>query len=200
MIIPDGIDFLDYVGLIAQQESQELHWASRWADDLADELERGPSITGHKLPWSKTQNVFRIRPGELTIWAGLNGHRKSMMTGQVALWAAREAPVCIASMEMPPVKTLARMARQAATCMPAVEFGRQLASQMENRICIYNQLDTVEAERILGMVMYAANELGCKQVFIDSLTKCGLAEDDRKAEKKFIDRLQWAAQTFAIMF
>jgi twinkle protein len=61
-------------------------------------------------------------------------------------------------------------------------------------IYIYDQLDTVEAVKILGMVHYAANELKCKHIVIDSLMKCGINGDDYNAQKKFVDRLCWAAK------
>jgi twinkle protein len=194
MIIPTNIDFEQYLADVSILEAQEIHWANHWTDDLADLVKNGHRITGHKLPWAKTHECFRLRSGELTIWAGVNGHRKSMLVGQVMTWIARHSKVCIASLEMKPRETLLRMCQQAAGCFPGVDFAREFSEWGENRICIYDQLDTVEAVRILGMVRYAAMELGCKHVVIDSLTKCGLAEEDYAAEKKFLDRLQWTAK------
>jgi twinkle protein len=196
--IPENIDFKKYLADISVLEQLDMHWSDHWADSLANRIANGKKITGERLPWDKTQHLFRLRPGELTIWAGTNGHRKSMLVGQVMAWLAQRSRVCIASLEMRPEETLLRMCRQVAGCYPAKEFARKFAEWGRERICIYDQLDTVEAIKILGMVHYAAKELECKHVVIDSLTKCGLDEEDYRAEKKFIDRLQWAAKHYRI--
>lgn len=62
----------------------------------------------------------------------------------------------------------------------------------------YDQLDTVPAERVLGVVFYMATELGIKHIMIDSLTKCGLPSGDRDAEKRFIDTLSATAKALQI--
>jgi len=198
MIIPSGIDFKDYLEMQGLLEGQEVHWGNHWADALVDRINNGIEVFGDKLPWSKTHNTFRLRPGELTIWAGINGHRKSMIVGQVMLSLAKTMRVCIASLEMSPESTLARMCQQAAGCYPSGEYARSFAYWSEERVCIYDQLDTVEATRILGVVHYAAKELNCSHIVIDSLMKCGLNEEDYAAEKKFVDRLQWAAKNYKV--
>jgi len=198
MIIPTNVDFAQYLEDLSILEASEIHWGSHWADSLVNLVRDGKQIHGDEMPWGKTKECFRMRPGELTIWAGINGHRKSMLVGQVMLWAAKTSRVCIASLEMKPEETLLRMCRQAAGCFPAHTFAKEFAEWCDDKICIYDQLDTVDALRILGMVHYAAKDLGCKHIVIDSLSKCGLAEEDYAAEKKFIDRLQWAAKRYGV--
>ena len=146
------------------------------------------------MPWSVTHNSFRLRHSELSVWAGINGHRKSMIVGQIMGWIAKHQRVCIASLEMQPETTLLRMARQLCGCMPTDGWMHKFMDWSDERICLYDQLDTIEVERILGMVHYAAVELKCDHIVIDSLTKCGLPPDDYNAQTKFVDRLQWAAK------
>ncbi len=198
MIIPSNIDFSEYINMIGEQESQELKFAGEFTDSTIDRLINGKEVHGRCLPWNKTHDHIRLRPAELSIWAGINGHRKSMILGQVMLWLAKECRVCIASLEMEPESTLSRMAMQAATCKPTEQFARQILEYLDQRVVIYDQLDTVEAERILGMVNYAASELGCEHIVIDSLTKCGLGTDDYTAQKKFVDRLAWIAKRLKV--
>src|ERR1700687_4070002 len=70
---------------------------------------------GDPLPWSKTHGEIQLRPGEVSLWPGISGHGKSIVTTQVALHlASRERRVAVASLEMQPWNTLKRMARQAA--------------------------------------------------------------------------------------
>ena len=198
MIIPANVDFKKYLEDISFLEQGDLHWSDHWATSLETRVRDGKKITGDALPWDKSQFQFRLRKGELTIWGGANGHRKSMILGQVMAWLAQSSKVCIASLEMRPKETLLRMARQVAGCYPSADFAREFADWGNEKILIYDQLDTVEATKILGMVHYAAKELGCQHIVIDSLTKCGLDEEDYKAEKKFVDRLQWAAKHYEI--
>ena len=198
MIIPTNMDFGQYLADISFLESQDLHWSDHWVDKITDRIINGKKLTGEQLPWDRTQKQFRLRQGELTIWGGGNGHRKSMILGQIMAWLAQKSRVCIASLEMRPEETLLRMARQVAGCFPSPDFAREFANWGFERILIYDQLDTVEAVKILGMVHYAAKELNCKHIVIDSLTKCGLDEEDYRAEKKFVDRLQWAAKHYQI--
>ena len=57
---------------------------------------------GDKLPWPKTFDKILLRNGELSVWAGITGHGKSMLLSHiivhslanghkwcVALWSSR---------------------------------------------------------------------------------------------------------------
>ena len=198
MNIPPNVDFNDYVSLVGELEAQEIHSAGRWADDLV-ERSKGVQSYGDKLPWSKTWDEMRFRAGEVSVWAGQNGHRKSMCLGMAALWWAKDnRKVAIASLEMKPTETLWRMCLQAAGSStggtPTEEFIREFAAFADKNILIYDQLDSVKSEKILGFVHYAARHLGCKYIVIDSLAKAGISVEDRQGETEFINRLAWAAK------
>ncbi|MCG3171851.1 MAG: hypothetical protein CALGDGBN_03557 [Pseudomonadales bacterium] len=192
------IDLDAYLAKIGQREEQWLRWGTHWKTELLDRVVNGRQDRGEKLPWSKTHGGVQLRPGELSIWAGINGHRKSMLLGQVMLWLARESRICIASLEMRPEETLHRMLCQAVGGSPSFEQTAEFLEGCNGRICLYDQLDSVEADRILGVAHYAANELQCSHVVIDSLTKCGIAGDDYAKQKRFVDRLQWAAKSYGV--
>jgi len=197
MNIPPNVDFNDYVSLVGELEAQEIFSAGKWTEDLV-ERSKGVQVYGDKMPWSKTWEDFRFRPSEVTVWAGQNGHRKSMVLGQVMLWIAREKKVAIASLEMKPTETLWRMCLQAAGSStggtPTEEFIREFSAFADNSILIYDQLDSVKTEKILGFVHYAAKHLGCDHIVIDSLAKAGISVEDRQGETEFINRLAWAAK------
>lgn len=197
MNIPPNVDFNDYVSLVGELEAQEIFSAGKWTEDLV-ERSKGVQVYGDKMPWSKTWEDFRFRPSEVTVWAGQNGHRKSMVLGQVMLWIAREKKVAIASLEMKPTETLWRMCLQAAGSStggtPTEQFIREFSAFADNSILIYDQLDSVKTEKILGFVHYAAKHLGCDHIVIDSLAKAGISVEDRQGETEFINRLAWAAK------
>ena len=178
MNIPPNVDFNDYVRVVGELEAQEIHSAGRWTNDLI-ERSKGVQEYGDKLPWSKTwDGGIRFRPSEVSVWAGQNGHRKSMCLGMAALWWAKQGRrIAIASLEMKPTETLWRMCLQAAGSssggVPSEEFIREFSAFADRHILVYDQLDTVKTEKILGFVHYAAKELACDHIIIDSLAKAG---------------------------
>ena len=204
MRIPKDICFDDYISLVGSLEAQEIHSAGHWRDRLI-ERSKGAKIWGDRMVWPKTHELIRLRESELSIWTGMNGHLKSMLCGQVMLWLAKNSKVAIASLEMKPEETLWRMCLQAAGTRsgdaPAESFINQFADFADENILIYDQLDNVETEKILGFVHYCGKELGCKHIVLDSLAKCGVNQggaDANARETDFINRLQWAAKTLKV--
>jgi twinkle protein len=83
----------------------------------------------------------------------------------------------------------------AGTGNPSKEFVERFSDYADRNLLVYDQLDTVKSDKILGFVHYCASEMKCTHIVIDSLTKCGLGTADRDKEADFIDRLQWAAKS-----
>jgi twinkle protein len=190
---------IDLLAFIGEQESQEIRSADTFGDDLAKYVAAGDVMKGSRLPWDKLSECIRAQRGQLSVWAGVNASGKSLLLGQVIMGFIRQnQTACIASLEMKPVQTLYRMARQSATCHPSIIYAKEWASSLEDRLYIYDQLDSLASEKILGLAHYCAKELAIDHLVIDSLTKCGLSRDDYAAQAKFVDRLQWAAKDFGI--
>lgn len=190
----------DLIAYLGQQESQDIRWGSEYTDELLNHFKNGQVLTGAKLPWAKTHDTIRFRPGEVSVHAGMNGHRKSMVTGQMMEWfAAQGEPAGIASFEMPVRDTQKRMCQQAAgTPHPAPGFIREWSAWNYETLAYYDKLDTTPSSRVLGAIFYMAKDMGCKHILIDSLTKCGLPYGERGAEKDFIDALCATAKVFQI--
>jgi len=189
----------DVLNLIAEQQSQFIGKASDWSEEVVQRLSGDLEVIGDPMPWQKTQDKIRHRMGEVTLWGGFNGHGKSQVLNQVCAWSLQKTKWLIASMEMKPAATMFRMTRQIAGCRDVnPNFARQFMSWTDNRLWIYDQTDTVESERILGVVLYAARNLGVKHIVIDSLMKCGFRGGKDKIasdQVAFVDRLCWAAKT-----
>jgi twinkle protein len=195
LVIEDSIDFDAY--LTGGDENAKVRPASEYADAVIERLySNNPEAIGCRLPWQKTEDLFRIRPGEVTIWPGINGHGKSMLVGQVMIsLMCQHQRVCIASMEMKPVATMMRMCRQALGAdRPTEEYIRKFSAWTDGKLWLYDQQGTVASERLLAVIHYAAKELGVTQFVIDSLMKCGINEDDLNGQKRFIDKLCAAAK------
>ena len=190
----------DLITFLGDQESQNIRWGNEYTEELLDHFENDQVLTGAKLPWAKTHELIRFRPGEVSIHAGMNGHRKSMITGQLMMWfAAQGESAGIASFEMPVKDTQKRMCQQAAgTPYPTPGFIRDWANWNFQNLAYFDKLDTTSSSRVLGAVFYMAKEMGCRHILIDSLTKCGLPYGERGAEKDFIDALCATAKAFQI--
>lgn len=199
MNIPD-IDYTDkeLIEFIGMQESQSIGTTTDFAKEIGARIEHGRIIRGDQLPWSHTSEHVRFREGEVSIWAGMNGHKKSMLLGQVLMGMAQSVRVGISSFEMPVVDTMERMVYQAAGCTPSKKFAQEWVEWGHEKMFFYDQLDTVPTERVLGSSFYMAKELGCKHIMIDSITKCGIPSGDKDAEKRFIDTLAAAAKALKV--
>ena len=170
LLNPDTIDFRAYMK--DTEGSEKVRPASAYVQELIDNLGRESSEVKTLLPWEKTHALFQFRPGEVTLWAGVNGHGKSLVTGMAAISLCTQGErVCIASFEMKPRKTLERMARQWSGEAPngewmnspeVVESFRDLYSQFKTwskDLWLYDQQGTVDSSMLIGVVRYAATEL-----------------------------------------
>ncbi|QTD90808.1 AAA family ATPase [Burkholderia anthina] len=190
-MIPDSIDWNAYVN-DADDGRADVRRASEFFDMVVDAFHgEAQQQTGVSTPWSTLGRDLAFRPGEVSLWGGINGHGKSGVLGQVILHVmAQGERACIASMEMPPHKTLERMARQAACqAAPAQPYLRALEHWTDDRLWIYNHIGTVQRDRMLAVSRYCRNELGVSHMVIDSLMKCGIAPDDYAGQKNFVDQL-----------
>lgn len=182
MIQSDSIDWTAYEA--ATEPHTKVLPAASFHDALIASF--GPSAdSGERLPWEKTHDLVRFRPGEVSVWAGINGHGKSLLLGQVVLGLmAQNAPCAIASFEMKPVTTLHRMARQASMgALPSDTFLEQFSAWTTGRLWLYDQQGTVDVTRVAAVLRYCAAELGVRHVVIDSLMKVVKGEDDYNAQK-----------------
>lgn len=142
---------------------------------------------GDALPWERASGIT-FRPGEVTLWVGINGHGKSAVTTQVAAWwALKNIGSCIASYEMLPVRTIDRMLCQTVgNGTPSFETALDFFAAMKGRIWIYDRRDQANREMLYRVIRYCAAEKGVKHFWIDSLMKCVRGEDDYNGQKDFI--------------
>ncbi len=208
VLTPDDVDFARF-----ERETEaraRVRPAKAYIGDLIDQLGKPIEIAGQALPWFKVNRLFRFRPGEVTLWAGVNGHGKSLLSGFVALdllFAAQK--VCIASFEMKPHSTLRRMMRQWCGYPADDEFAahpdaiaalrdlyEQFGSQADKRLWFYDQQGTIASSQMIAVARYCAKELRINHLFVDSLMKCVRGTDDYNAQKNFVDELTAIARDY----
>lgn len=209
-IIPSTIDFHQY--LHETDAMTKVKKASDYVDDLKARLRTKVKQKVTYLPWDGTQANFEFRKGEVTLWAGQNGHGKSAVTSQVALsLIGQQEKVCIASFEMKPATTLQRMARMWIGLNPYTpefqedagikaldDLYEQFGGWTEESLWLYDQMGTADTEAVIGMARYCAKELGVNHIFIDNLAKCVKSEDDYNGQKSFMDEMTAIARDYQV--
>jgi twinkle protein len=190
-LISDSFDFEAY---FSEQDvdAAKVKPASSWADAVVDRFHgQGAPVNWVPTGFAKAEGKFDIRPGEVTIWAGVNGHGKTTHLSHVMLNLMRAGQrVCMASLEMKPAETMAKMCLQAAgSGNPAIGFIRDFHRWTDRRLWIYDHVGRVAAQRMLAVATYVRKELKADHMVIDSLMKCGLGTDDYTAQRDFVDGL-----------
>lgn len=189
-ITPETVNFEAYMR--ESEPHAKVLSPTVWEEALIRSTQPGETlVTGAKLPWAKTHDLIRCRPGEVSLWQGPNGHGKSQLLGQAAIgFAAQDEPVCVASFEMKPLANLRRMLRQVARNeQPSAAIAQRMVRWLDKRMWFYDQMGSVRPEMLYAVIRYCATKLGVKHMVIDSLMKCVRGEDDYNAQKDFVDML-----------
>ena len=174
----------------------ELVSLSSATDEVIRTFEFGREHNGETLPWRKTESLLRFRPKELTIWAGYNGHGKTLILSDIMAHSVTQGYTwAVASLEMPLARLAERFVIQCSCSQtPTADYVRKCLSWTDDRIFVFDELDSVEADRILAFAEMSFRQLKVDHVVIDSLVKCGVDSEHNEPQKKFVDRLQRVAK------
>jgi twinkle protein len=193
-LIPDTIDFNAY------REEPEVHKVRSASDFLQETIDAFYQPSDAVMPprplWEKANGKIAFRPGEVSLWAGINGHGKSMLLSQVEIdLMAQQERVLSMSFEMLPVRQMQRMSRQAyAGDEPSISFITAFHKWTDGRLWIYDHCGSIKWEKVIAVMRYASDKFGITQFVIDSLMKCVRGETDYDAQKDFVNELCAFAQ------
>ncbi len=208
-----GDDLIDFALYLRETDAQtKVKPAASYRQALKNRLRGRKAQRMVYLPWEKTRDSFDFCPGEVTVWAGQNGHGKSLVTSQVALSLMGQGEkIVVASFELKPVMTVQRMARMFIGMNPfSPEFqGDEGIASVEKLyddfsdwtdglLWLYDHTGSVEGGKVIGMARYAAKELGIRHIFVDNLAKCVRGEDDYNGQKAFVDEMMVIAQDYGV--
>jgi twinkle protein len=79
-----NIDYEKYYKA-SDDDSKKLRIVADYFDEIEDFVENGETMKGAKLPFVKLNDLFGFRGGEVTLWSGYNGHKKSMLLGYAVI-------------------------------------------------------------------------------------------------------------------
>ncbi|WP_163337925.1 toprim domain-containing protein [Desulfopila sp. IMCC35008] len=188
----DGVLLQTFLDAASTVDPEELRLLSDFHDDILDELDPNKNTeSGLRLPWQKSFDSVRLRPAEVSVWGGINGHGKSELLGQVMLDGVYQSTKwCVASLEMPANKLGARIYRQAGCVSnPTPEYATKIKQLIDNNIFIFNAYGTAKSSRILEVFEYARRRYGVTHFILDSLSKAGFRDDDYPSQKSYVDEL-----------
>lgn len=192
---PDEIDFRAYM---RQTEAAiKVQPASAFMEEVAAEFAERPHGQRKSVMFStKLRDVIEFRPGEVTCWTGYNGHRKSMFTSQVALdLCVQRERVLLASFEMFPRKTLARMARQAsAVARPSSQWLDDFWRWTDGKLWLFDHMGRISPDMCMAVCSYFSQELKGRHVFIDSMMMVCRSEESMDEQKQLVTDLCRLAQ------
>lgn len=176
-------------------DPSELRDIGEFEDAIWSEYNRVDG--GIVLPFKKTRNDLVLREGEVSLWAGVNGHGKSTLASQIVGYIALEqARACVASMEYRTPLWMMRMNRQmAGQAKPTEAFCRHIVRQVKGRLFAFDVQGAAKGRRILEVFRYARRRYGIGLFLLDNLTKCGFADDDYSGQKAFTEELCDFART-----
>ena len=193
-ILSDAIDWSAY-----ERETEaavKVRPAHAFADDLQAEFAPKSHSQKSVMFSTKLRDVIEFRAGEVTCWAGYSGHRKSMFTGQVALdLIVQRERTLLASMEMSPARTLARMVRQAfGVERPEADRLRSFSAWTDGRLWLFDHMGRVAPGVMQAVCMYFATEKQGRHVLIDSMMMVCGSEESLDEQKQFATDLCRLAQ------
>jgi twinkle protein len=184
------IESLDLGDLDRWAEAPKLAGSVRPLADFADEiiaiLQQDQGARGDALPWAKTHRLMRLRPHELTVWAGENGSWKSTVLSQVLLHlAVAGRRVMLASLEMTAAEVGARMARQAC-CedQPKPTAVRDFLEATRDTLVILNMQGQLRTREAIALIRWAAIERQMHHIALDNLTKIVSASTEAAGEQQ----------------
>jgi twinkle protein len=170
------------------QEPRHAHLLrspAAFVDQVVAELSDDGS-RGDPLPWAKAARLFRLRPHELTVWAGANGSAKSTLLSEVMLSLAMSGKrAVIVSLEMPAYKVAAKLAVQAiCNAHPARARIEAWAESLADTLTFLDLTGDIEPAEAVKLARYCAHELGAQHFLLDNLTKIVSADNEHAEQQR----------------
>lgn len=181
-------------------DPENLKCAADYEDAIWAEFRRQEGgESGISLPWGSTYDCM-LRAGETSLWAGINGHGKSQVVGQIGVNAmANGKKVCIVSLEFIPPKLLRRLQIQTIGVRSPSEGQSRLCSRSwRDSMWVFDATGVNKGDTILEVFGYAARRYGVDLFIVDNLAKLGIAEDNYAGQAEFVNRLTEFSRSYGV--
>ena len=182
--------------VLAEKTQHKVNWIERYQDQITDE---DPTLEGVQLPWSKTHDKLILQHGAVSIWAGIDGHRKTTLVSQLAAFAARDTVTGIASFEMPirhQISLLTSVATGAES--PSIELEKKFANWGNGKLLLYDHHGDLPAIEAYALVVKMARDYGAKLIVIDCLQMIQGVGEETSVERDIMRMFVRLAKAFNV--
>jgi twinkle protein len=172
-----------------------LRAPSNFIDGIIDRI-NGKASSGASLPWKKADISLRLRPSEMTVWAGSSGSAKSTVLSEIMLsLAVAGHNVVVISLEMPVPSVAAKMAIQSlCNRNPSRDLIVDWAESLDDRLCFLDLTGDITPTECVRLARYCAHELGTQHILIDNMTKIVSADNEHMdQQRQFVAQLHRTA-------
>lgn len=151
-----------------------------------------------ELPWEKLSDRYGMAIGGLHLLGGYSGHGKSTVALQIAIHAAKQHKVAVASLELEGGHLWEIMYRLASgVANPSDKAKREVTEKLSGRLLWYDRADVIPPDDIIQMIIHCAKQ-GAKLVILDCLMMvAGICQEPEK-EQAFTQTLKVVAQRYQI--
>ncbi len=154
------------------------------------------------MPWG--ENAFcisRFYPKRWTVWSGVTFAGKTSMLRNLMLYGlSRHEKFLFCSLEEDDDEALLEIAAAAAlgNRAPPDQFLDYCADAWDERMYLFQHQGSVDPKVLLGVVCYAAAELGVTQVVIDSMMRLKMRQDDNDASNELAQTISHITKKWSI--
>lgn len=185
----------DFAGLLARSRDNrpaELAAPIDYASQVAEIFDPQPTTRlGSEPPFGRIAGRVQYRPGEVSVWTGYNHHGKSELLNYCVVSALYQGErAALASLEVLPRRTLARLVRQSTgERQPSPARQRQALEWLTGKLWLWDSTGRADLDRILEVFAYARRRYDVTQIVIDNLAMLGIGEDDYNRQREVMQRL-----------
>lgn len=189
-----------YASISEEEVRRRMRPTSDFMSDVIDRYINGTHHTGIKLPFKSFDSLFRLRPGELTVLAGINGAGKSLLASSIMLHAVDQGYNCASiSLEMSPESQVARMVRQASLQKrPSMDACLSFLNATNEHMVFCDQYGSIGTKDLLAVIKFAKEHYKVDFVLVDSLMTMAMSSDDYNGQKDVVSALCNLARRFDI--
>lgn len=191
----------DTASLDSYMDAPDFRATVRSAADFVDQVKADldPHAPADKAPGlllRKARGLLHFRPGEVTVWTGYNGHRKSMMTSQCSIDLALQGErVLIVSLEMLPWRTMSRMTRQACgMANPVPALIDRFHNWTNGKLWLFDHVGRIAPAKALALCRYFVDVHQGTHIVLDSWMMVCSSEENLDEQKQFSTDLCRLAQ------
>jgi twinkle protein len=161
----DAFAKTEYPALIRSALDDDFE-ARAWA-----RIQQKDDTYGDCMPWEKTKQKIRFRPGEVTAWIGPNRDGKSLLLGYLAAnWALEQKRTLICSLEMDVGTQLKRLSRQLLCTDSPEKIAFEMMMARLLYLHFFDYVGHLPTHRMLSLVKFGAAGLQASHIVVDNLT------------------------------